>query len=258
MKRVLITNDDGFNSPGIRALLRAFAQKVEVILVAPKDERSCSSHSITARRPLVVQEVEVEGVKGFAVDGTPADTVILGLNLFNHSPIDFVVSGINRGPNLGFDVFYSGTVAAAMEAAMSGVPSIAVSLVLGEAGNYDLAASVAFAVFEKFERVLENERNLVLNVNVPDVAERTHLAGWSITELGDRFYFTRVREMESDAGGLRRFVFEEERRDLFLLENSDFQAVWHSRVSITPLRPNLTDHALKQELRALLRGERHE
>jgi len=256
MKRVLITNDDGFESPGIRALLGAFAQKTEVILVAPSDERSCSSHSITARRPLVAREVEVEGVKGFAVDGTPADTVILGLNLFNHVPIDFVVSGINRGPNLGFDVFYSGTVAAAMEAAMSGVPSMAVSLVLGEHANYQLAARVALEVWETFGAILERERNLVLNVNVPDCRGEDDIAGWSITELGDRFYFTRVRELERRVDGLRRFTFEEEQRDLLLLENSDFQAVWHSRVSITPLRPNLTDYALQRDLRMVLESAR--
>ncbi|MEN3186455.1 MAG: 5'/3'-nucleotidase SurE [Atribacterota bacterium] len=252
MKRVLITNDDGFNSSGIRALLRAFARKAEVALVAPKDERSCSSHSITARRPLAVQEVEVEGVKGFAVDGTPADTVILGLNLFGQAAFDFVVSGINRGPNLGFDVFYSGTVAAAMEAAMSGVPSMAVSLVLGEYENYGLAAQIALEVWETFEAVWEKEKNLVLNVNVPDCAGKNDISGWSITELGDRFYFTQVREIEGGSDGLRRFVFEEGQRDFLLLENSDFQAIWHSRVSITPLRPSLTDYALRRELNVLL------
>ncbi len=252
MKRVLITNDDGFESPGIRALLNAFASRVEVILVAPRDERSCSSHSITARRPLEVQEVEIEGVRGLAVDGTPADTVILGLNLFSHLPIDFVVSGINRGPNLGFDVFYSGTVAAAVEAAMSGVPSMAVSLVLGEHENYDLAARVAFDVWESFGAILEKEKNLVLNVNVPDGEKEEDISGWSVTELGDRFYFTQVRELERGPNGLRRFVFEEGQRDLFLLENSDFQAVWHSRVSITPLRPNLTDYTLQKELKLVL------
>lgn len=252
MKRVLVTNDDGFDSPGIRALLRAFARKVEVVLVAPTDERSCSSHSITARRPLSVREVEVEGVRGFAVDGTPADTVILGLNLFGHGAVDFVVSGINRGPNLGFDVFYSGTVAAAMEAAMSGIPSMAVSLVLGEYGNYDLAAQIALEIWETFETVWTNERNLVLNVNVPDCAGQDGIAGWSITELGDRFYFTQVREIESGSDGLRRFVFEEGQRDFLLLENSDFQAIWHSRVSITPLRPSLTDYSLRKELNVLL------
>ncbi|MCS7242368.1 MAG: 5'/3'-nucleotidase SurE [Candidatus Caldatribacterium sp.] len=251
MTRVLITNDDGFESPGIRALVRAFQKEAEVILVAPKDERSCSSHSITARHPLRVYEVEVEGVRGYAVDGTPADTVILGLNLFRN--IDFVVSGINRGPNLGFDVFYSGTVAAGLEAAMSGIPSLAVSLVLGNHANYELAASVALEVWKLFGDILRGERNLVLNVNVPDVASREALRGLSITELGDRFYFTGVREVERGATE-RVFVFEEIERDPLFLENSDFQAVWENKVSVTPLRPNLTDYLVRRRLVELLKG----
>ncbi len=256
MKKILITNDDGFESPGIRALVRAFSQVAEVIVVAPVDEKSCSSHSITARRPLGVKEVEVEGVKGYAVDGTPADTVILGLDLFEHLPVDFVVSGINRGPNLGFDVFYSGTVAAAMEAAMSGVPSMAVSLVLDSYGNYDVAAKVAVEIWQLFRNVLQRERKMVLNINVPDVEKEEDLAGWSITELGDRFYFTRVREIERNGEGWRRFVFEEEKRDLALLEHSDFQAVQGGRVSISPLRPNLTDYFLQKELSRFLAEEK--
>lgn len=250
MKRILITNDDGFESPGIRALLRAFVQKAEIVLVAPKDERSCSSHSITARRPLEVEEIEVEGIKGLAVDGTPADTVILGLNLFAHLPVDFVVSGINRGPNLGFDVFYSGTVAAAMEAAISGIPSLAVSLVLNKHENYELAAHVALQIWETFGVILEREKNLVLNVNVPDCGREEDIAGWDITGLGERFYFTEVRELERGVHGSRRFVFAEGQRDLSLLDNSDFHAVWNSRVSITPLRPNFTDYRLQKELQA--------
>ncbi len=256
MKKILITNDDGFDSPGIRSLVCAFSQVAEVILVAPIDEKSCSSHSITARRPLGVKEVEIEGIKGYAVEGTPADTVILGLDLFEHLPVEFVVSGINRGPNLGFDVFYSGTVAAAMEAAMSGVPSMAVSLVLNGYENYDVAAKVAVEVWRLFRGVLQRERKVVLNVNVPDVRKEKDLAGWSITELGDRFYFTRVREIERNGEGWRRFVFEEEKRDLALLEQSDFQAVRNARVSITPLRPNLTDYFLHKELTHLLKEER--
>ncbi|MGC8777520.1 MAG: hypothetical protein ACP5Q4_02445, partial [Candidatus Caldatribacteriaceae bacterium] len=107
-------------------------------------------------------------------------------------------------------------------------------------------------VWESFGAILEKEKNLVLNVNVPDGEKEEDISGWSVTELGDRFYFTQVRELERGPNGLRRFVFEEGQRDLFLLENSDFQAVWHSRVSITPLRPNLTDYTLQKELKLVL------
>jgi len=255
VKRILITNDDGFESPGIEALVRAFKEVGEVILVAPQEEKSCSSHSITARRPLRIKEVEVGGVKGYAVEGTPADTVILALRLFDDGLIDFVISGINRGPNLGFDVFYSGTVAAAMEAAMSGIPSLAVSLVLNNHLNYRLAAEVALEVFETFEDLLKREKNVVLNLNIPDVPNKESLRGFSITTLGDRFYLTRVREVESYNPGVREFVLEEEKRETTFPESSDFQAIWHSRVSITPLRPNLTDFILGEELREILQNK---
>lgn len=255
MKRILITNDDGFKSPGIEALVRAFKGLGEVILVAPQDEKSCSSHSITSRHPLRVREVEVGGVRGYAVEGTPADTVILALRLFDDGLIDFVISGINRGPNLGFDVFYSGTVAAAMEAAMSGIPSLAVSLVVNNHFNYQLAAEVAVEVFETFEDLLRREKNAVLNLNIPDVPDKKDLQGWSITTLGDRFYLTRVKEIESQNPEVREFVLEEEKREASFPENSDFQAVWCSRVSITPLRPNLTDFILGEELREILQNK---
>lgn len=250
MERILVTNDDGFESPGIRALVRVFRKEAEVLLVAPKEERSCSSHSITARHPLHVQEVEVEGVRGYAVDGTPADAVILGLNLFRD--IGFVISGINRGPNLGFDVFYSGTVAAGLEAAMSGIPSLAVSLVFNGCGNYTLAAEVAVEVWKTFKDILQGERNLVLNVNVPDVATREALRGLSVTELGDRFFVTGVREVERREEE-RVFIFEEIQKDPLFLENSDFQAVWENRVSVTPLRPNLTDYLVRRRLMEMLK-----
>ena len=114
-----------------------------------------------------MKDVQVDGVSGLAVDGTPADTVILGLNLFSQTPVHFVISGINRGPNLGFDVFYSGTVGAAMEAAMSGIPAMAVSLSIQEKLNYKVAAETALDIFLHFEETLSRQKNLVLNVNIP-------------------------------------------------------------------------------------------
>ncbi|MEN3184529.1 MAG: hypothetical protein ABDK93_05985, partial [Atribacterota bacterium] len=127
-----------------------------------------------------------------------------------------------------------------------------VSLVLGNYANYELAASVAVEVWKLFGDILRGERNLVLNVNVPDVASREALRGLSITELGDRFYFTGVREIERSAKE-RVFVFEEIERDPLFLENSDFQAVWENKVSVTPLRPNLTDYLVRRRLVELLK-----
>ncbi|HSV32012.1 MAG TPA: 5'/3'-nucleotidase SurE [Atribacteraceae bacterium] len=252
-RKVLITNDDGYKSEGIRALVREFRDIADVLLVAPSEEKSCSSHSITPHQSIVAREIEVEGVQGFAVDGTPADTVILGLNIFRSQDqaVDLVVSGINRGANLGFDVFYSGTVAAAMEAAMSGVSAMAVSLSLEEAGNYHLAAEVTREIFYRFEETLMGQKNLVLNVNIPDRSSGDDLKSWVITELGDRFFFTRIKQKLKE-NGMHEFIFEEEKRKASIQKNSDFWAVWHSHVSITPLRPSLTDYLIKNDLLAVL------
>jgi len=247
-RRILITNDDGYRSRGIEELVKAFARVAEVIVVAPLDERSCSSHSITAYRPLRVKEVEVAGVKGFAVDGTPADAVILGLNVFCSDGVDFVVSGINRGPNLGFDVFYSGTVAAALEGAISEIPSLAISLAVSSWNNYELAAHFAVRVWEEFLEILEREKNLALNVNVPDLPEASLVKGITVTELGERVYFTIVKERIASEPGWKEFVFEEGRKERALQRNTDFFAVYHSWVSVTPLRPYLTDYQLYEEL----------
>ncbi len=254
---ILVTNDDGYQSEGIKALLRVFREEADLLLVAPSGERSCSSHSITAHRPITANEIEVEGIKGFAVDGTPADTVILGLNHFRreHTPVDLVLSGINRGANLGFDVFYSGTVAAAMEAAMSGVSAMSVSLAVENHNNYMLAARIVHKLWQQYSDTLRREKNLVLNVNIPDRANEEAIKGWMVTELGDRFYLTRIRERKT-ASGVREFVFEEEKQKVSVQKHSDFWAIWHSRVSITPLRPNLTDFLIKNDLLEVLSGDK--
>jgi 5'-nucleotidase len=247
-RRILITNDDGYQSEGIEALIRAFSRIAEVIVVAPLSERSCSSHSITAHKPLRAKEVEIAGVRGFAIDGTPVDAVILGLNVFCNDGVDFLVSGINRGPNLGFDVFYSGTVAAALEGAISGIPSLAVSLAISSWNNYELAAHFAVKIWEDFSEILERERDLVLNVNVPDLPDLSSVRGVAVTELGDRFYFTVVKERSASEPGWKEFVFEEDKKERTLQRNTDFFAVYHSWVSVTPLRPYLTDYRLCEEL----------
>lgn len=250
-RKILITNDDGYQSEGILALVRTFKSIADIILVAPLEERSCSSHSITSRQNLRVKEVLVDGVKGLAVNGTPADTVILGLNLFEKSPVHYVISGINRGSNLGFDVFYSGTVGAAMEAAMSGIPAMAVSLAVEGNHNYSLAAQIALDIFLRFEKTLARQKNVVLNVNIPDVTQSQDIKGWRVTELTDRSYFTKVQETGRD-DNYRDYVFTEERRDIDFQSSSDYWSVMNSEVSITPLRPNLTDWLVRNDLMEIL------
>ena len=131
MKRILVSNDDGIHAPGIRALIEVLEPLAEVTVMAPLTEQSATSHALTLHQPLRLRET---GPRRYAVEGTPTDCVLLAVNEFMKEKPDLVVSGINQGPNMGEDVIYSGTVAAAMEGAILGIPSVAVSLVSRTAG----------------------------------------------------------------------------------------------------------------------------
>ncbi|WP_163144515.1 5'/3'-nucleotidase SurE, partial [Arhodomonas sp. KWT] len=177
--RILVSNDDGYRAPGLRALAAALDRHAEVVVVAPERDRSGASNSLTLDTPVRVWPVR-EGV--FRVEGTPTDCVHLAVTGLIDPEPDMVVSGINAGANLGDDVLYSGTVAAAMEGRHLGLPAVAVSLAGNEPTHYDTAAAVA-------ERLLEQLRrdplpaDTILNVNVPDLPlER--IAGFEATRLG--------------------------------------------------------------------------
>lgn len=183
--RILISNDDGIDAPGLAALERALAPLGEVWTVAPEKERSAQSHALTLHKPL---RVKPRGTRRFAVSGTPADCVYIARHhlLADHAP-DVVVSGVNRGANLGKDVHYSGTVAAAREAAMARLPAVAVSLHLTAPGehHYDTAAQL---VAEHLETLLASltPGNLI-NINVPDVPPEG-VRGLKVAPLGHRIY----------------------------------------------------------------------
>lgn len=197
MTRILISNDDGAQAPGFVALREALATMGEVWAVAPEKEQSAQSHSLTMHKPLRVRRC---GERWFSVSGTPADCVYLGLHELMPEPPDVVVSGINRGANLGTDVFYSGTVAAAREACLAGVPSIALSLYLrGEgARHWQTACDVSRRVTrEVLERGLPHRT--LLNVNVPNVPV-DQLRGIAAATLSVRRYGTRVDRREDPWG----------------------------------------------------------
>jgi 5'-nucleotidase len=234
MPLILVTNDDGYRSAGIRALASAFAAVGDVTIVAPLDEASAIGHALTLRRPLRLEHVE-PGLYG--VDGTPTDCVNIAVTqVFRRLP-DLVVSGINKGWNLGDDVTYSGTVAGAMEGALLGVQSLAVSL-RQTRGDYDFtqAARAAAALGEALLARPLPVRTF-LNVNVPKGQPK----GLRVTVQARRNHVTSVAE-RLDPKGRPYFWIEEGQNEWQPHDRSDYQAVRDGYVSVTPLQCDLTAH----------------
>ena len=245
MKRILVTNDDGVFSEGIRKLATELETLAEVIVVAPDREQSASGHSLTLQRPLRMQRIE-ENV--YSVDGTPTDCVSLGvLWLLADGPPDLIVSGINFGFNLGDDVTYSGTVSATFEGTLLGIPSVAFSQEVAE--NFSFAAAAGFAR-RLVELLCERElpKDLLLNVNIP----AGDVTGISFTKLGHRVYKQSVVEKKDPRG--RRYFWIAGTPEWKNDEGTDHQAVSQGRISITPLHLDLTDYRGLESYDWLLRA----
>jgi 5'-nucleotidase len=244
---ILVSNDDGIHSEGIAALAEALHGLGEVVTVAPDRERSAVSHSLTLHRPLRVEEL---GAGRFAVNGTPTDCVNLAINGILPRRPTLVVSGINKGANLGDDVTYSGTVSAAMEGTLLGVPSLAISL-LGRGGfRFDAAArfSTRLATWV-IERGLPPDT--LLNVNVPaNASDGDGVRGFALTRMGRRRYGDAIVEKVDPRGkkyywiGGEELEFEDE-------EGTDFHAVRHGFISVTPIHLDLTNYKSFDALRTL-------
>jgi 5'-nucleotidase len=233
MKKILVTNDDGVHSEGIHALAAALTALGEVVVVAPHIEASAIGHALTLRRPLRMEKLR-DGV--YEVDGTPTDCVNIAITQLYTTPPDLVVSGINKGYNLGDDVTYSGTVAGAMEGALLGIPSIAVSLQRTETFDFGPAAQAASAIATMvLERGLPSRT--FININVPEGTPR----GMRVTVQSRRNHITVVAERE-DPRGRPYYWIEEGQNDWEPHDRSDYQAVRDGYVSITPLQPDLTAH----------------
>lgn len=241
--RILLSNDDGYFAPGLAALAEALSTLAEIVVVAPERDRSGASNSLTLDRPLQVRRSH-SGY--FYVNGTPTDCVHLGVTGLLDKLPDMVVSGINHGANMGDDTIYSGTVAAATEGFLLGIPSVAVSLASKSAGNYATAARVAREIVERF-----NRRPLafpvLLNVNVPDVPY-DQLAGIEITRLGRRHKAEPVIKQINPRGETVYWVGAAgDAQDAG--DGTDFHAVANRRVSITPLQIDLTQYAKLDSVR---------
>jgi 5'-nucleotidase len=242
--RILLSNDDGYFAPGLAALAEALSRIADIVVVAPERDRSGASNSLTLDRPLMVRKSHL----GFNyVNGTPTDCVHLAVTgLLDHVP-DMVVSGINHGANMGDDTIYSGTVAAATEGFLLGIPSIAMSLARRSEGHYGCAARVAAELVQRYQQ-WPFPGPMMLNVNVPDVPyERLH--GFEITRLGRRHKAEGVVKTTNPRGDTVYWIGAAgDAADAG--EGTDFHAVARDRVSVTPLQIDLTQHAQLDALRA--------
>lgn len=242
---ILVTNDDGVYSPGIQILAKRLRELDQVAIVAPDRERSAAGHSMTLHRPLLIEEIK-ESV--FSVNGTPTDCVNIAVKGLLQETPKLVVSGINKGPNLGDDITYSGTVAGAMEAILLGIPALAVSVVARKDFRFTEAAEVAVAISR---RVLEQglPSGTLLNINVPNLSV-DGLKGTAITRLGKRIYHQMTVE-RVDPRGKKYYWIGGGEPDWEREPGTDFDAVDRNLVSVTPLHLDLTDHASFERLRSL-------
>ncbi|RDU64792.1 5'/3'-nucleotidase SurE [Helicobacter sp. MIT 14-3879] len=253
MKNILITNDDGYLSPALQALVESISDLGRVLVVAPASEKSACGHGLTLTRPLSFIKIKDNFYK--LEDGTPSDCVYLALNtLYKGIKPDLIISGINIGSNMGEDVTYSGTVAGAMEGAIHKIPSIAISQVLDDkntAFEYDfsLAKEVAKGlVKELLNRTFPLSGRKLLNINIPQI-KKDKYKGIKITQLGYRIYGNDAHLHRNPRGyeyywlGLHPLNWEE-RKD----NNSDFKAVFEGYTSITPIMLDMTSYEDMQTL----------
>jgi 5'-nucleotidase len=247
--KVLLTNDDGISATGLQTMRRALLEVpgVELAVIAPDSNRSATARSITTRTPLWVEEVEFgDGTTGFATDGTPVDCVrFAALGLVEFEP-ELIVSGINHGANLGDDITYSGTVAAALEGIVLGVPAIAVSqqsrkremdFRLGAEFDFDEVAAFVARLVEELADVPMPEGTL-LNVNAP----AGDAQGVRVCRLGKRIYRDRL-ELQEEQGGRRRYRIYGDDPHYHQEQGTDFAAIAERCIAVTPLHFDLTDEA---------------
>lgn len=255
-KHILITNDDGIYAEGIQRLSQCLYEKgpgYRLSIVAPDHERSAVGHAITMHRPLLVDEVSYihnPELTGWCVNGTPSDCVKLAIEAILEDKPDLVISGINRGSNLGTDVLYSGTVSAAVEGLIMGIPSIAVSLTgNGDAKSFDFAGKF---VCRLFPTLLEADlpKSTLININIPTDIE--NIKGVRATRLGDRRYRNAFEKRIDPRGRIYYWLAGELVEDDNEEEDTDTRAVREGYISVTPIHFPLTNDKVLPELKTIL------
>lgn len=249
---VLLSNDDGINSEGLQALKEALQGTDDVWVVGPDSERTCIGHAITLHKPLRIHKLDD---RTFSTNGTPADAVLLALRVVLPRKPDLVISGINKGPNMGQDVSYSGTVAAAKEGAFAGIISLAVSLNARSDFRFEDAGRAVVEIVQKVRNGRLPPQTL-LNVNVPNIPYEKN-KGFRVTRLGKRIYNGNIIERIDPRGGPYYWIggdgeaFE-------AVEGTDLHAVDLGYISLTPLHWDLTSHESIRQFTTIFPGGHHE
>lgn len=249
MAKILVSNDDGHYSTGIRTLAETLARKHEVIIAAPDRERSAMGHALTLHKPLRVDEITdipPNIKKAYSVTGTPSDCVKISLNALLDEPPDLVISGINHGPNLGFDVLYSGTVSAALEGALHGIPSVAISLLNGFEHGADFRHAADFILdFVPLMQHTDFPERTIMNVNFPAVP-LSDICGVKMTHLGLRMY-TDTYEKRVDPRNQVYYWLAGEIVGADDSPDSDITTIRNNMISITPITFDLTNQKVIEQ-----------
>lgn len=248
---ILLSNDDGFQAPGLTALRLALAAQHHVITIAPDRDRSGASNSLTLVNPL---RVRAQGENLYSVNGTPTDCVHLGLTGLYASPPDIVISGINSGPNMGDDVLYSGTVAAAMEGRHLGYPSLAVSMNSSDPSNLASAVQAVLQLLP-LTQSYPDRSHMILNINVPNLPWE-QIRGFKVTKLGKRHY-SEPAIRTTDPRGKEIFWVGAVGSIADAGEGTDFHAVEQGYISITPIHSDLTRYQALACTEQWLKEEQH-
>lgn len=244
-KTILLTNDDGYFSDGINSLYSVLSKEYDVYLVAPDREQSASSHSLTLNRPLRLHRLDA---RRYTTDGTPTDCVMLAIHvLFKKNKPDMIISGINHGGNMGDDVTYSGTIAAAIEGAILKIPSMAVSMHMWQPGMPMKRAANFVARFLTLHDQLEMEPTTFLNINLPPDRGRQYKA-FEFTSQGVRTYRDIVVHKTDPRGKAYYWIGGKPRWQM--IPNSDFAAIHQGIVSVTPMKLDFTDNPSLDRLRS--------
>lgn len=244
--KVLVTNDDGIHSEWMLELAKVLQKNNDVYIVAPKTEMSAKSHSVTLRVPMELEKIRIDGIKNdcYSLTGTPADCVRVSAEIL-FDDIDLVFAGINKGYNSGMDILYSGTIGAASEANVYGIPSVAVSAEFSEKTDYKMAAKFAVNVYERYKNLISDKKT-ILSINVPGIPEQ-EIKGVKISKLGgivkDTF------DIRDENG--RKIIKTVARKPHKIIEDSDHAYLKQGYVTITPIRFEFTDEKLLEKFRKI-------